>query len=150
MDEENLPSYYLYNGILWIAVSREITLHSSCIEAKCSHNENSLLFHLVPEEFSVWTAVSIFTSIPLILEARGCYRYTHCNLRRFSNQYRGVMKPVISFWFLAVLNSQSYLLRKLFQNNGLCVCMPWFGIRQVLGFLIQFVCICILSEWRNR
>lgn len=47
----------------------------------------------------------------------------HYNLFRFSNQYKGVMKPVVSFYVLAVLNSASYLLKKLFQNGCVCVCL---------------------------
>lgn len=89
LDEESIPIYILYNCILWTAIFREITLQSSC--------DNSLHSHYVAEELSVRIRVSIFASTPLILEARGCYRYMHYNLCRFSSQYEACCNFLISY-----------------------------------------------------
>jgi len=77
-----------------------MTLQSSSIGTEGLHNENSLLSHFIPEEFAVRFALSTFASTPLILDARGCYRYMHYNLCRFSSWYRGLIKPVVFFIFL--------------------------------------------------
>lgn len=62
--------------------------------------------------------ISIFASTPLILEARGCYRYMHYNLCRFSSQYEAcsIFKISLQFWILSLL-----FLKELFQW---CVRVP--------------------------
>lgn len=73
-------------------------------------------------EFSVRIAVSIFASTSLILEARGCYRYRHYNLCRFSSQYRGLIKPVVFFIFLLFwILSVSFLNEIISVAEGVCM-----------------------------
>lgn len=97
MDEESIPIYILYNCKLWAAIFREITFQSSC--------ENPLCSHYAAEEFSARITVSIFASSPLILEARGCYRYMHYTLCRFSSRYEAccILKILLQFQILSVL-----------------------------------------------
>lgn len=91
LDEESTPIFILYNCMLWTAIFREITFRSS--------RENSLCSNYAAEELSVRITLSIFASTPLILEARGCYRYMHYNLCRFSSQYEAccIFKMLLQF-----------------------------------------------------